>query len=256
MAGIFKEAVLTTKGIALLAKAQAEKKTIELTRAATGNGTYEDGEDIAALTALKSYQQEFALTTVKRQNETNVFVQFTITNNPSYGSLAHGYYVTEVGLFANDPDEGEILYALAIGETDQWDYLPAYNSLLPATIAVSFLIEVANSDDVTITTGIDAYASIEDLNAKADAIGFNEETSEIYLKANNQVISKVKIAVAASGVALATEEDIREIVDELMEDFITKEDIEEMDIGGGGGEGGQGTTDEEVEEAIGNLDDL
>ena len=40
MAGVFKEAVLTAKGIALLAKAQAGRCTIKLTKAATGDGSY------------------------------------------------------------------------------------------------------------------------------------------------------------------------------------------------------------------------
>ena len=44
MAGVFKEAVLTAKGIALLAKAQAGRCTIKLTKAATGDGSYSDGE--------------------------------------------------------------------------------------------------------------------------------------------------------------------------------------------------------------------
>lgn len=44
MAGIFKEAVLTAKGIALLAKAQAGQCKINLTKAAAGNGSYSDGE--------------------------------------------------------------------------------------------------------------------------------------------------------------------------------------------------------------------
>lgn len=39
MAGVFKEAVLTAKGIALLAKAQAGRCTIKLTKAATGDGS-------------------------------------------------------------------------------------------------------------------------------------------------------------------------------------------------------------------------
>lgn len=65
--------------------------------------------------------------------------------------------VKEVGIFANDPDEGEILYAIAIAETDQWDYMPAYNDLLPSTITVDFLTEVANADEVVITTPNETY---------------------------------------------------------------------------------------------------
>lgn len=113
MAGIFNEAVLTTKGIALLAKAQAGRCTIALTKAETGDGAYADGEDLKARTALKSQRQTFPLITVRTQNATNVYVKFIITNKPeSGGNLAQGYYVKEVGLFATDPDEGEILYAI------------------------------------------------------------------------------------------------------------------------------------------------
>lgn len=187
----FKEAVLTQKGIALLAKAQAENATIQIAKAVTGSGVYEEGEDISARTSLKSPKQEFAPTTILRQNETNVFVQFSITNNPPGGvPLANGYYVTEIGLTAIDPDEGEILYSLAVGDPEKSDYLPAYNNLLPAVIGVDFLIEVSNSENVSITTDLSAYATKADLDAKADGIGYNSDTDQIELKANNKVISR------------------------------------------------------------------
>lgn len=150
MAGVFKEAVLTAKGIALLAKAQSGRCTITLTKAAAGNGSYSEGEALTNRTALKAQKQQFGLKTVTTQNKTNVYVKFIMTNKQDTGNLANGYYVKEVGIFAMDPDEGEILYALAIAVTDQWDYMPAYNDLLPSTITVDFLTEVANADNVTI----------------------------------------------------------------------------------------------------------
>ena len=150
MAGVFKEAVLTTKGIALLAKAQAGETKIELIKAATGDGSYRSNEVLISKTALKSKKQEFKLESVRRQNDTNVFVKFIITNKQSSGNLQNGYYVKEVGIYAKDPDEGEILYAIAIANENQWDYLPAYNDLLPSTIMVNFLTEVSNADSVVI----------------------------------------------------------------------------------------------------------
>lgn len=152
MAGIFQEAKLTHKGIALLAKAQAGTCTINLTKAASGAGSYSIGEDIATRTTLKDQRQTFPLTTVTVQNKSNVFVKFIMTNKQDGGNLQAGYYVKEVGIFAQDPDEGEILYAIAIGVENQWDYMPAYNDLLPSTITVDFLTEVANADSVTIET--------------------------------------------------------------------------------------------------------
>lgn len=278
----FKEAVLTRKGIALLAKAQAEQKTISFTRAITGNGEYEDGEDLSRRTELKSYQQEFAPTTIQRQNETNVYVRFSITNNPSYGPLEHGYYVTEIGLMANDPDEGEILYGIAIAEEDKADYLPAYNNLLPAVIGVDFLIEVDNAESVTITTDLSAYATNADLNAKADRIAWDEDESKLLLKANGEVISECVITIknvdlselvvdfdkvtkkltlsyndetlsettidiegGGTEASLATPEEVQEVVDELMKD--TGEIIDD---------GTRPASDDEVDDAISGLDDI
>ena len=224
----FKEAVLTRKGIALLAKAQAEKKSIAFTRAVTGNGIHEDGEDISRCTELAGYQQEFAPTTIARQNETNVYVRFSITNNPSYGPLEHGYYVTEIGLMANDPDEGEILYGIAIGEEDKCDYLPAYNNLLPAVIGVDFLIEVDNAENVTIVTDLSAYATNEDLDAKADRVDFDDETNELILKANGNVISRCVIPfdkIDLSG--YAKKEDLESYAKkEDLDDYAKTEDLE------------------------------
>ena len=150
MAGIFQESVLTRKGIALLAKAQAGRCAITLTKAAAGNGTYAKGEDIANRTELTAKKQTFPLNTVTTQNQSNVFVKFVMTNKQDSGNLTAGYYVKEIGIYANDPDEGEILYAIAIGVENQWDYMPAYNALLPSTITVDFLVEVSNADTVTI----------------------------------------------------------------------------------------------------------
>lgn len=150
MAGIFNEAVLTTKGIALLAKAQAGRCAIKLTKAETGSGSYARGEDLKARTALKSRMQTFPLNTVRTQNATNVYVKFIITNKQEGGNLAQGYYVKEVGLFATDPDEGEILYAIATAVENQWDYMPSYNNLRPSTITLEFLTEVSNAENVTI----------------------------------------------------------------------------------------------------------
>lgn len=152
MAGIFNEAVLTQKGIALLAKAQAAGGTITLTKAAAGAGEHASSEDLSASTVLKDKRQEFALTSVKVQNQTNVYVKFVMSNaaDKSGSSLTTGYYVKEVGIYAKGSDGVEVLYAIATAVTNQWDYMPSYNDLLPSTITVEFLTEVANASEVTI----------------------------------------------------------------------------------------------------------
>lgn len=169
----FRRAVLTNKGLALLAKAQSDHIPISITEVVSGSGAYTDEEDLMGRTALKEPKQTFAPTSIKRQNETNVYVRFSITNNPPAGPLLHGYTVREVGLIASDPLEGDILYAIAVTAEGQGDYLPAYNDLMPTVIGVNFMIEVANADTVIIDTEVSAY--VTNLEIEERAIYWNGE---------------------------------------------------------------------------------
>jgi hypothetical protein len=164
MAGVFKKSSLTAQGIALLAKAQAGQCTIALTHAVAGSGSYTDDESIASRTELKEQRQKFPLNSLTTQNQQNVYVRFIMTNKQDEGNLETGYPVKEIGILATDPDEGEILYAIAIAETDQWDYMPAYDDLMPATITVDFLMEVSNAENVVIQYDPGQYALAADLS--------------------------------------------------------------------------------------------
>ena len=165
MAGIFNDAVLTRQGIELLAKAQGAGGTITLTKAVSGAGT--PSGDLADCTALKDQRQEFPLETVTVQNKTNVFVKFIITNHPRSGvDLQQGYYVKEIGIYAKGKDNKEVLYAVATAVSGQEDYMPSYNQLLPSTITIEFLTEVANAETVQITTPNKQYVYDDATGAK------------------------------------------------------------------------------------------
>lgn len=172
----FNEAVLTKKGIALLAKAQAGQTGIQFTRAVSGNGSYETTEQLTDKTALKDQRQEFPFDKLSVLNDTTVSARFTITNEQASGNLTEGYHVKEVGLYATDPDEGEVLYAIATAVDGQEDYMPAYNSLMPAYITVEFYAEVSNAAQVTIIcagrfiTAEEVEAELEKLRAQMTAL--------------------------------------------------------------------------------------
>lgn len=174
----FNAAVLTAKGIALLAKAQAGQTNIEFTKAASGDGSYEAEESLLTVEALKAQKQEFPINKVSVVNDATVFVKFLITNQQEAGNLAQGYYVKEVGLFATDPDEGEILYAIATAVENQWDYMPAYNGLLPAAITVEFSAEVSNASEVIIRSN-GAYLLVEDAEEEFKKIWISINGSQV-----------------------------------------------------------------------------
>ncbi len=176
----FNAAALTKKGIRLLAKTQAGQTGIEFTKAVSGSGSYASDEPLTDKEALKDQKQEFPIDKLSVINDTTVSIRFSITNQQESGNLTEGYYVKEVGLFAVDSDEGEVLYAIATAVEDQWDYMPAYNSLMPAYITVEFYAEVSNAANVTINCAgrfVTAEELEKELRALRDAA--EEEHREI-----------------------------------------------------------------------------
>lgn len=165
----FNAAALTKKGIRLLAKTQAGQTGIQFTKAVSGSGSYASDEPLIDKEALKDQKQEFPIDKLSVINDTTVSIRFSITNQQESGNLTEGYYVKEVGLFAVDSDEGEVLYAIATAVEDQWDYMPAYNSLMPAYITVEFYAEVSNAANVTINCS-GRFVTAEELEKELSAL--------------------------------------------------------------------------------------
>lgn len=165
----FKDAVLTKKGLALLAKAQAGQTDIHFTKAASGSGSYGPDEKLSEKEGLKEPRQETTFERITVINDIVVLIRFLISSEQESGNLQEGYYVKEVGIFAEDPNEGEILYAIATAVEDQWDYMPPYNSLMPAYITMEFYTEVCNAENVTIVCS-GTFMTVEDAEKRFEEL--------------------------------------------------------------------------------------
>ncbi|MET3831036.1 alkylated DNA nucleotide flippase Atl1 [Paenibacillus sp. DS2363] len=100
--------VLTNKGRQLQAKAQTGVK-LEYTRMAVGSGTLA-GQALSAMTALITPVKNLPIVRLKHPpGATRAVVGATLTN----ADVQTGFYFREIGIFATDPDEGEILYMYA-----------------------------------------------------------------------------------------------------------------------------------------------
>lgn len=97
----------TDKGDALLAKL-AEGHMLEITRAQTGSGTV-DASLLKQQTTVSSPKQTVTIHPVAYPEAKKCKFPITITNV----GLESSYNCTQIGVYANDPDEGEILYFLA-----------------------------------------------------------------------------------------------------------------------------------------------
>lgn len=115
--------VLTAKGINLYNKVQAGAP-LKFTKLKIGSGKLADGDNPETFTALKEYQYDVAISSISNNTRLQkTIISGTINNS----NIIVGKYICELGLFANDPDEGEILYSYA-NAREKGDYIAPANS--------------------------------------------------------------------------------------------------------------------------------
>lgn len=131
--------VLTAKGRALQAKVEAGQ-TLELTKMKLGSGTPEP-EEIDKLTDLKQPQNIMGISSKNVENNVCEVTSIILTSN-----INTPFYAREWGLFANDPDEGEILYMYTTDPNP--DYIPDKNSALVISASYALNIAVLNVDNI------------------------------------------------------------------------------------------------------------
>ncbi len=155
----FSKLYLTKRGQALVAKIMAGATNIQFTKVSTSSKVYAESA-LEALTALENVQQTNNVTKVTISNNTSVRVETAFTNE----KLTAGYYLRCLGLYAKDPDLGEILYAVCV-ETSGLCYMPAYNGVTVSSAYIQLYTTVGNSDNVNLAVYSGAYATIEDISA-------------------------------------------------------------------------------------------
>lgn len=160
--GAFKSAVITSKGQALQAKVMAGSTTMNFTKICTSATQYAGGTDLASLTNIGTVKQTSLVASVLRVNNSSVKVSTQFTNT----GLAEGYYVRVLGLYAIDPTDGEILYAVAVADEGvaTADYMPPFNNIGSSSLLVDMVTTVGNASNVTVEVDPSATATITQIN--------------------------------------------------------------------------------------------
>ncbi len=153
----FSKLVITNKGQALLAKMIAGKGNIEFTKISASSTAYTDAQ-LEGLTSLSNVKQTSLISKVTRTNEVAIKVEAAFTNT----ELTAGYYMKALGLYAVDPDVGEILYAVT-RETSGNCYMPAYNGITVSGAYVQLVTTVGNAENVSLEVDQAAVATIGDI---------------------------------------------------------------------------------------------
>lgn len=153
----FSKLVITNKGQALLAKMIAGEGSVEFTKVSASSTAYTDAQ-LEGLTSLSDVKQTSLISKVTRTNEVAIKVEAAFTNT----ELTVGYYMKALGLYAVDPDDGEILYAVT-RETSGNCYMPAYNGITVSGAYVQLVTTVGNAENVSLEVDQAAVATIGDI---------------------------------------------------------------------------------------------
>ena len=143
---------LTNKGIALQAKVQAGTQ-LHITKLKLGSGVVPSGTDVKTLTDLIAPEQNLGIGG-KEAVDDYCKISSTISNT----GLDAGYYVRELGVFAQDPDDGEILYMYTTDGAP--DYLPAGGGSTVISQEFSVMIAVDDTDNIVVDIDPAALATM------------------------------------------------------------------------------------------------
>lgn len=147
-------ATMTDVGADLQAKVNAGKTKLTFTKIKVGSGV--NATNPLALTDVISSKWETTNLVVKQEGKI-VSVDTFITNT----GIHEAFRMSEIGLFAQDPDKGEILYAYL---TDpEPDRMPAEGGSVVVSQELNIGMIFSNTGNVSLTVNMGALVSQEQL---------------------------------------------------------------------------------------------
>ena len=135
---------VTNKGYALQAKLLSTDK-LNITRVVSGSNSCATTQLINQ-TAVTNIKQELTVDSLNYDKYGNARLKVTLNNT----NLSTGYSVRQIGIYATDPDEGEILYAIT--QADEAEAVPSISEQ-PNGFYCSwdFALTYSNAQNVNVT---------------------------------------------------------------------------------------------------------
>ena len=151
--------IITNKGIALQAKLHSGT-TLSLTRAVAGAGRVE-ASDLQNQTAVTDERQELTFSTRSYPSEGKCTVPLKLTNT----DVPETYVVTQIGIYAFDPDDGEVLFMIAQAAEDKGTEIPSNAEMAGYTSVWAFNIQYGQADGITVTVDPANAVTTEEVEA-------------------------------------------------------------------------------------------
>lgn len=136
------DAKLTEKGRALQEKLAAGE-ALTITKVLTGAGKVL-ATDLDKQTEVTDPKQSINLEPVEMLAEDKVKLPVILTNH----GVAEAYTAHQIGVYANDPEKGEILYCIVQDEDGEW--IPPADAAKNFTVSWELELEYGNASDINI----------------------------------------------------------------------------------------------------------
>lgn len=159
--------IITKKGIQLLVKLMATKGELVFNRVGIGIGLLPTGYDPASMIDLVNYKMDGAISRCEADSDVA-----KITMQVSSIGVETGFTMTEIGIFAEDPDVGEILYSyLDLQEDPQYIYAEGGD----AEKYIEITLEVAIEESTKVSAYINPDSLVTRQEFEKQLLNFKEE---------------------------------------------------------------------------------
>ena len=180
----------TRKGEQLRTKVEAGKCKLTLTKIKIGNGDVTLGE-VKEMNDLKSPQLVLGISSCDVSAEDDRICE--VVGIASSSNVESAFSVTEMGLYANDPDVGEILYLVGIDTAP--DDMPNKNAQSPVTLTYQFELVTSNMANVIAMISPAGLVTVKMLNAHRTAAELDHPDGSVTTpKLRDAAITGAKIA--------------------------------------------------------------
>ena len=180
----------TRKGEQLRAKVEAGKCKLTLTKIKIGNGSVTLG-DIKDMNDLKSPQLVLGISSCAVSAEDDRVCE--VVGIASSSNVENAFSVTEMGLYANDPDVGEILYLVEIDTSP--DDMPNKNAQSPVTLTYQIELVTSNTANVTALVSPAGLVTVKMMSAHRTAAELDHPDGSVTTpKLRDAAVTGVKIA--------------------------------------------------------------
>ena len=164
----WEKALITDKGFALLAKSMVGvggELTITSVKAGAGSSPV---SELKKQTDVLDIKQVLTIQQMKRNGDTAIIPVFL-----SNAGRTEAYNLRQVGFYAEDPDEGEILYAIA--QNSEARHIPTEAEAPGYGLVWNFHFSLSNDVSMNVVVNPSGYATNADLEAAMKKISELEE---------------------------------------------------------------------------------